>query len=536
MEVLAGDLKQYVPVPLSFGEHSWHLVFVRDAGTEKTADSHFLIDDAPLEILPEHAELLRYDWAVESSEIVGRDGGKLSLPGVDTSKWSQTTVPATVLTALVRNGIYPNPYFSLNNTVIPDANDEFDKEHDLLKYSHIPGQNPWKNPYWYRKVFRVPAAFTGKTLWLTFNEINYRAEVWLNGVQLAGRTEMTGMERSFRFDISKLAKRKAENVLAVAIYPLDVPGKPDLCPVTPLADPGRNMGADADISLNYSKWDTVGWDWIPEVRDRDIGITEDVYLSATDGIELMNPYVSTKLPLPDISSADVRVSFDLANRNAETSGLKIQATLIDPKGKSVAFEQNATLAAGETRHFDWTADVIPALHLANPSLWWPAGMGDPSLHTLVIEAKSDHGQSSRQEVKFGVREFSTRLSELTKSRIFSVNGLDIYAQGGNWVTDMMLNWTASRYEQEIISAAHSRQNFLRVWGPTGVPPQAFFDAADRHGIMIQQDFLNDFWGTDKNTPGKVPPLDIFEKATTDIIQRLRNHPSIFLWPPAACWC
>jgi len=529
MEVLAGDLKQYVPVPLSFGRHTWHIVVVHDQAKETTADAHFIIDDVPLGVLPEGAVLLRYDWAVESSEIAGSDGAKLSVPGVDTSRWSKTTVPATVLTTLARNGIYPNPYYSLNNTRIPDANDEFNREQDLLRYSHIPGKNPWKNPYWYRTTFKVPPGFADKKIWLTFNEINYRAEVWLNGVRLADRNEMAGMERSFRYDVSKVARQNAENVLAVAIYPLDVPGKPDLCPVTPLADPGRNMGADADISLNYTKWDTVGWDWIPEIRDRDMGITEDVFISATDTIELSEPYVSTKLPLPDTNSADVNLAFDLVNRAAGNADSKIEVTLIDPRGKSMSFTERAKLMAGETKHFNLDAGKFPELHLAIPCLWWPAGMGGQPLYTLVVKASTAEGQSSRREVKFGVREYSTRLSEITKSRIFSVNGRDVYAQGGNWVEDMMLNWSASRYEQEIITAAHSRQNFLRVWGPTGVPPQSFFDAADRYGIMIQQDFLNDFWGTDKNTPGKVPPIDLFEKATTDIIKRLRNHPSIFLW-------
>jgi len=529
MEVLTGDLRQYVPVPLSFGKHSWHVVLVRESGKETTADSSFVIDDVPLGTLPGNAVLLRHRWAVESSEIAGMDGAKLSSPGVDTGKWSQTSVPATVLTALVRNGIYPNPYYSLNNTLIPDANDEFNQENDLLKYSRIPGKNPWKNPYWFRTAFKLPGSYGGKKVWLTFNEINYRAEVWLNGAKLADKTEMAGMERRFRFDISKVAKSNADNVLAVAIYPLDVPGKPDLCPVTPLADPGRNMGADADISLNYTRWDTVGWDWIPEVRDRDMGITEDVFISATDDIELKQPYVSTTLPLPDISSADVRISFDLVNRAANDVEINLQATLIDPRGKSIPFAQPAKLAAGESRHFDWDSGSFPGLHLKNPSLWWPAGIGGQPIYSLKLTAKTPSGQSSCQEVKFGVRQYSTRLSEITKSRIFSVNGRDVYAQGGNWVEDMMLNWTASRYEQEILSAAHSRQNFLRVWGPTGVPPQVFFDAADRYGIMIQQDFLNDFWGTDKNTPSKVPPIDLFEKATTDIIERLRNQPSVFLW-------
>ena len=529
MAELGGDRTSYVPFPLSYGEHHWRIVAVQGSERIESAEGHFVVEDAPLARLPEGAVLLRHNWAVQSAETAGVDGARLSSTEISPAGWAPTSVPATVLTALVRNGVYPNPYVGLNNTRIPDAHDGFNADFDLLKYSHIPGKNPWAKPYWFRTTFMAPAAYAGKHVWLTFNEINYRAEVWLNGTRLSDPKEMVGMDQAFRFDVTALLQAKRENVLAVAIYPLDVPGRPEPAPVTPLADPGRNMGADPDISLNYTKWDTIGWDWQPEIRDRDIGITEDVYLSATADAEIANVYVASELALPDVSRAALLLSCDLVNHGAAAKAGTLHAIVSDKQGIAVEAEQKVELAPGQTRRIEWTPTSMPKFLVNHPRLWWPASLGEPHLYTLRLEYRQRGGPTVAQSVPFGIRKLETTLSPETQSRIFKINGRELYGQGGNWVIDMMLNWTASRYQQEIATAREANLNFLRIWGPTGAPPDAFFDAADRQGVLLQQDFLHDHWGTERNKPGYAPPADIFERATTAIIKRYRNHPSLFLW-------
>ncbi|WP_404425546.1 glycosyl hydrolase 2 galactose-binding domain-containing protein [Nibricoccus sp. IMCC34717] len=518
-----------VVFPLSFGSHEWQVVAVRGVERLASESRRLTIDDAPLALLPPRSQLLRQHWRVQSAWLVAADGAALSAPGFDTTGWFGTSVPATALTALVRNGVYPDPYVGLNNTRIPDANDAFNAENNLLRFSHIAGRNPWAKPYWFRTEFTVAPGLHGRRAWLVLNEINYRADVWLNGHQVGKGAEVVGMERSFRFDVTALLRADGPNALAVAIHPLDHPGLPEKAPVTPLADPGRNMGADATISFNYSKWDTIGWDWQPEVHDRDMGITEDVYLHFTDDIELREPYVTSDLPLPDTHTADLRVSFDAVNHGAYPVSGTIRATICDAGQTIATVEQPITLGAGETRRVDWSPAGQPSLHLRNPRLWWPAELGAPVLHTLSLEWTTADGQRAALDEEFGIRKFTTRISPVTHSRIFSVNGRDLYTQGGNWVIEMLLNGTASRYEEEIELARRANLNVLRVWGPTGAPPDAFFRAADRRGVLIWQDFLHDHWGTDQNAPGFAPPEPLFEAASTALIKRLRNHASLFLW-------
>ena len=245
MDKINPTLNSCVPFPMSFGKHTWYVVAVNGTKRIESNRHEITIDDAPLADVPEGALLLRHNWKVISSLKAGDEGSKLSAANVNTKGWATTSIPATVLTALVRNGLYPNPYEGLNNMLIPDASDEYNSDYNLLKYSHIPNTNPWKDPYWYRNEFTVPANFKGKMIWLNFGEINYKAEVWLNGKRIADTSQMIGMERVFRLDITRFAKPGALNTIAVAIYPPNHPGKPAPEPLTPFADPGQNMADGA---------------------------------------------------------------------------------------------------------------------------------------------------------------------------------------------------------------------------------------------------------------------------------------------------
>ncbi len=528
LETLPGDTSSWVPFPLSFGRHTWQLVAVRDGLRIGGKKNSFTVEDRPLAELPDGALLLRDNWRMQSSEICEQGGDTLSLPDADTRGWYPATVPSTVLGTLVRNGVYPNPYVSLNNMCIPDASDAYNEQYDLAHFSHIPGHNPWAKPYWFRTTVQVPGAYAGKKLWLTFNEINYRADVWVNGVHVGKADEVAGMERSFRFDLSACVKAGEEACIAVAIHPLDVPAEPAPEPEGPLGHPGENMGRDGQISLNYTKWDTSGWDWQPAVRDRDMGIVEDVYLSASENIELQDPYVAAELEMPTMKRADVYVEYELVNHGDEPVEGCVSLFVRDNSGSLVASGQLPyRLASKEVRSVQAGPDTLPSLRLHEPQLWWPADMGEQNLYSLELQAWNEGHLVAKTSGSFGVRKFESRMGPT--SRIFTINGRDIYVRGGNWVIDMMLTWNAVRYEKEILQARQSGLNFLRVWGPTGAPPTAFYEAADKYGILVQQDFLNDFWGMQRNSPHLVPPEELARAASIQIVKRYRNHPSLVIW-------
>ncbi len=245
------------------------------------------VDKEPLSAIPEGAIVLYDGWQMKESSIIGMNGENISAPGYKPVNWYPTTVPTTVLGTLVRNGIYPDPYIGMNNMKIPDVNDSFNERYNLAKYSHLPdGSNPWTKPYWFRKEFKVPGNYSGKVVWLNLDGINYRADVWINGKLVADSTELVGMFKRFRLNITEYVNPGETNIVAIAIHQLDFPGDPVSEQLGSLkGDFGPNSG-DGEILRNVTQYTTAGWDWIPAVRDRNIGIWQHVSINATGPVKL----------------------------------------------------------------------------------------------------------------------------------------------------------------------------------------------------------------------------------------------------------
>ena len=95
-------------------------------------------------------------FRLQSSVLISATGEEISTIQYKSKVyWFPVNVPSTVLTGLVANKVYPDPYSGLNNMLIPDASDEFNKKYNLEQFSHLPNDpNPWKKPYWYRTFLR----------------------------------------------------------------------------------------------------------------------------------------------------------------------------------------------------------------------------------------------------------------------------------------------------------------------------------------------------------------------------------------------
>ena len=269
-------------------------------------------------------------FELQSSELIQAPGELISTSGYHSNVyWFPVTVPSTVLTGLVANRIYPDPYSGMNNMLIPDASDEFNKTYHLEQYSHIPNvPNPWKKPYWYRTSFKVPATDKGRHFQLIFKGINYRAAVWMNGKPIADSTRMVGMFAEYSFDISRIINAGEENVLAVKIYPLDFPGLPAQEQLKALGDFFENGGPTGDIGKNVTMVCSAGWDWVPPVRDRNMGIWQPVFLRTSGDITIVQPQLITDLPsLPDTSVAKLSLNLSLSNHNQNNIRGILQVTI-----------------------------------------------------------------------------------------------------------------------------------------------------------------------------------------------------------------
>jgi len=237
-------------------------------------------------------------WELSAGSNIKAKEQVLSNSNYNTKSWYNAVVPGTVLTSLVKQGVYPDPYFGLNNLHIPDS--------------------LCREDWWYRTAFTIPADHKNDVVFLNFEGINYAAEIWLNG-KMIGR--MKGAFKRGMFEVSGAIKKDGINVLAVHILPPPDPGIPQ--EESPTAGTGPNGG---QLCLDGPTFiATEGWDWIPGIRDRDIGIWQNVTLKFTKAITFSDTRVVTHLPLPDTTSAAIYIETNVLNTSAQNQTVIVKA-------------------------------------------------------------------------------------------------------------------------------------------------------------------------------------------------------------------
>lgn len=208
-----------------------------------------------------------YSWKMMKVSDVKASAEEVSSLGYNTSDWLSAIVPGTVLNSLVYNKKYPEPYYGLNNKI------ESNKIPDISKV----GREFYT--YWFRTEFEVPASFSGKNIWLQPDGINYRAEVWVNGNLLS---TINGMFVNDYINITDFVKVGNKNVLAVKVYPVDVPGT--TMPKSWGAVGEYHNGGNGNIGLNTTMLMSIGWDFtfMDGIRDRNTGIWKSISIYSRD--------------------------------------------------------------------------------------------------------------------------------------------------------------------------------------------------------------------------------------------------------------
>jgi beta-galactosidase/beta-glucuronidase len=485
------------------------------------------------------ALVLRNGWQLKSTLEVNATAQDISKVGYNAQSWYPTTVPSTVLSAFVRDGVYPNPLIGLNNYLIPDVSDAFNRKLGLAKYSYLKdGKNPWKDPYWFRTEVVLPSTYKGKTIWLEFKGINYRADIWVNGHQVADHQDVAGMFRRFKFDITRYCIVGSKNCLAVKIYQVDHPGDPQ--PGTQLKVFGNTRGHCDDIFQDETMKMSGGWDCAPLIHDRNMGIYQDVVISTTGKVSIENPYVVSTLPNHDATKANLTISAEIKNTSGKVvSGLlKAQISLLNDIEfptytkhitgylRPIQIEKEISLQPGETKTITFSPDKFPSLCINKPYLWYPNGYGEQYLHHLKLSFLSDV-----KELDFGIREVTTRLEKRGDDygRVFMINDKRIFCKGGWLQPDAMLQADRKRIFDEARLLAEANVNIVGSEDAPS-PPDEVLESFDKYGLMYWSVFFQ-CYRMYPGTPSEHNPLD-HKLATTevrDIVRRYRNNPSVIAW-------
>ena len=431
---------------------------------------------------------LHEGWSLQTSAKVDAKGDVISTPAFTPKGWHEVTVPTTVVAALVKDKTLPDPYFAMNLRNFAGVNYPIGGN-----FSNIPmaPDSPYAVSWWYRKSFAIPAAYKGKTLWLKFDGINYRANIFLNGKQIANSDDIAGAWRTYELNVTNSAKPGAQNVLAVQVF----------------------APTDHDLAITFV-------DWNPAPPDKDMGLWREVYLTTSGPVALRYPTVVSKLNPPANDTAQLTVTAQVKNG----SNQPVKGTL---KGQidDVSFEQDVELAPNEMKDVTFTPDKFSELVFSNPRLWWPTQMGTPNLYKLAMEFTVNGALSDHSTSDFGIREITSDFNSLG-GREFHVNGKNILIRGGGWSPDMMLRENSERLHDEIRYVRDMGLNTIRLEGK--LETKEFFDLADKQGILVMAGWCCcDFW--ERWPRWKPADFDIAKQSLRDQIYRLRSHPSLVMW-------
>jgi hypothetical protein len=430
-------------------------------------------------------------WKLQRQSLVKGNEELISKSGYNDSDWIIASVPGTVLTSYINAGIIPDPNYSDNQLLISDS----------YFYSD----------FWYRDEFTIPKNYSGKKIFLNFDGINWKADIYLNGKKL-GRIE--GAFTRSKFDVTDYVVSGKKNAIAVLIYKNDAPGYVKEPTILSHDANGGELGID-----NPTFHASVGWDWIPTIRGRNIGIWNDVYFSAGGPVTIEDPFISTSLPLPDTTFANIKIQVTLNNHKSENIKGKLKGKIGDVK-----FELPVTISSSESKAIMLDSSTFPYFHLKNPKLWWPNGYGKQNLYDVKLEFVSSKGElSDSKEFRTGLREMT--YSEDGGSLKIWINGKRFIGRGGNWgFSESNLNYRSREFD--IAVRYHKEMNFtmIRNWvGQTG--NDEFFKACDKYGIMVWQDF----WLANPADGPNPENNKMFLQNADDFIRRIRNHPSIALY-------
>ena len=444
------------------------------------------------------------NWQMIQRDRANGDGAQISQPTFAARAWAAAIVPGTVLNSLVANGTYPEPYFGLNNA------------HEKNLIPDISQTGPDFYTYWFRTPFTVPAAFRGKRVWMQFDGINYRAQIWVNGKNLGA---MAGMFNRGLFDVTDAVRVGGPNALAVLVTPLDKPNGFQAKSDKPRAAGENRNGGDGTIGQYTTMLMTAGWDFtFPDgIRDRNTGIWRNIKLFATGPVALRNPFVKTSLPLPDTSSSREEISVELTNSTNTAQSGTLVARIAQAK---IEVRKTVSLAAGETRVVTLAPQEFSQLVMNKPRLWWPFNKGEPYLYNLSLEFSVGNQISDKLETRFGVRDIRTDRNTPDKSRIFYVNGKRIFLHGSNWIPEAMLRNSDERTEAELRYTRQSGVNFLRFWAGGVTESDQFFDLCDELGILV----WTEFW---QSGDTQIPTdKELYRANVADTVKRIRNHASL----------
>jgi beta-mannosidase len=405
--------------------------------------------------------------------------------------WHDAAVPGCVHTDLRANHLIEDPFYRDNEQT-----------------QQWIGKTDWE----YQTTFSVRAdLLNAARIELVFEGLDTYADVYLNDTPLL---KADNMFRIWTADCKPLI-RAGDNTLRIRFRsPIN-----EILPVMRAMKyelPAPNDQGEKTSPLTRKAPYQYGWDWGP--RFVTCGIWKPVRLVAWSGARIDDLYVELQSVSP--SAAKLVAHVDVVAASALDAIVSV-ATAIEGRQARGA-EKPVKLSPGMNR-------IDVDLLVASPQLWWPNGLGAQPLYTttaVLIVRRNRLDETSR---RIGIRtlELRQKPDKNGKSFTFVVNGVPVFAKGGNWIPadSFPSRVNRERYLHLIRSCRDANMNMLRVWGGGYYEMDDFYDLCDEMGILIWQDFMF----ACSMYPASPEFLESVRHEAIDNVKRLRNHPSIAIW-------
>ena len=337
---------------------------------------------------------------------------------------------------------------------------------------------------WYRKSLNIPAADTGKSIFLDVDGAMSYATVWLNGHIVGG---WPFGYASWRVDLTPYVVAGGVNRLAIRL----------------------------DNPPNSARWYPGG------------GIYRNVWLTKTSPLHVghWGTHVRSRSVSTSSATIDVDVTIDNDWDRSETVSVITRLYALTPDGRrtraAVATIAPSAITVAAGSH----ALVRGSTTIANPRLWGPPPGQRPHLYQAVTTVSQRGRVIDSYPTTFGVRDL-----RFDPKRGLFVNGERTAIKGVNQHHDLGALGAAFNAR-----AAERQLEILRDMGVNAIrmahnpPAPELLDLTDRMGFLVV-DELYDVWERRKT------PLDfhlIFpdwhEPDARAWVRRDRNHPSVIMW-------
>ncbi len=400
--------------------------------------------------------------------------------------WYKVTVPTTIIAGLLANKVYNfDPFYGTN----------FEKLNDPKLDS----------AWWFRREFNLPQTDKGKDIVLKLHGINYKANVWLNGVLIADSNRIMNPYRIIELNITKYVHPGEPNVLALEIRR----------PINP-----QHRGGD--LAIDYA-------DWIHYPPDYNAGIINDIEIKTYDRVGIQYPLVTTHFDLPSLETAHLTVDAIVTNYSAKPQDVIVKGKI----NENITFEKKIHLEPNDIANVTFTPADFPQLNITNPRIWWPWQYGKPELNHLELSVtretvgSKDGGNNGSNTLKetFGIRQISSEFID-NKSRVFVVNGRRIVIRGAAWSPDIFQRRSPRRQEQEIRLYRDMNMNIIRSEGK--MEDDNFYALCDKYGMLVMTGWMCcGAWQYPEN-------WDAAKRASamasdSSVMLWLRNKPSLMVW-------